>query len=72
MALVAVFNELDEAIILEVEDESWEIEAQGSIVFEKKPGTYNYVVFYKESGSIAGEGTKEWTVSSYKWRISLE
>jgi hypothetical protein len=65
-----VFNEVDEAIILEIDDETWEIKAGGSVVFEKKPGNYDFVVFYKESSQIAAEGTKTWTVSSYKWRIS--
>jgi hypothetical protein len=69
MALVAVFNELNEDIILEIDDETWEIAAAGSIVFEKKPGSYDFVVTYKDTGLIAAEGTKQWTVSSYKWRI---
>ncbi|MBN1218219.1 MAG: protein kinase [Anaerolineae bacterium] len=69
MALVAVFNELDKDIIVEIDGETWEIAAAGSIVFEKKPGSYDFVVTYKDTGLIAAEGTKQWTVSSYKWRI---
>ncbi len=70
MALVAVFNELGEDILIEIDDDTLEIPANGSIVFEKKPGTYNFVIFYQENGQVAAEGTKEWTVSSYKWRIT--
>jgi serine/threonine protein kinase len=72
VALVAIFNELDKDIILEIEEESWEIAANDTKVIEKKPGTYNFVVKYKDTGSIAAEGTKTWTVSSYKWRIGGE
>jgi hypothetical protein len=70
MALVAVFNELADDVILEIDNETWEIPANGSIVFEKKAGTYNFVVRYKEGGQLAAEGSKEWGVSSYKWTIS--
>jgi len=69
MALVAVFNELADDITLEIEGETWEIPGGGSIVFEKKAGRYDFVVRYKETGQLAAEGTKEWGVSSYKWRI---
>ena len=69
MALVAVFNELADDITLEIDDETWDIPANGSIVFEKKAGAYDFVVRYKENGQIAAEGAKQWGVSSYKWRI---
>jgi tRNA A-37 threonylcarbamoyl transferase component Bud32 len=72
MALVAIFNELDKDIILEIEGEVWEIAANDTKVIEKKPGTYNFIVRYRTTGSIAVEGTKTWTASSYKWRIGGE
>ncbi|MBN1993664.1 MAG: protein kinase [Anaerolineae bacterium] len=72
VALVAIFNELDEDVIVEIDDETLEIAAHEAEVVEMKPGTYNFVVTYKESGEIAAEGSKTWGVSSYKWRITKE
>ena len=65
-----MFNELDKDIILELDDESWNIPAGGSIVFEKKPGSYDFVILYKESGTVAAEGSKSWNEATYKWRIT--
>ena len=68
-ALVAIFNELDQDIVLEIDDQQWTIAAHDTKVVEKAPGTYHYVAKYKDTDRIAIEGDKTWAVGSYKWRI---
>ena len=70
LALVGIFNELDRAVTLEIEDETVVIAAHDTKVIEKIPGTYRYTVRYT-NGQIAAQGTKTWGFKAYKWRINL-
>lgn len=71
LALIAIFNELDQDIILEVETQSWVIAAHDTKVIEKPPGTYKFTVKYVKNGQLAAQGTKTWDFKAYKWRINL-
>jgi|GEM_PF-1175470 len=71
-ALLAVFNDLDHPIILEIEGQTWNIAANDTKVVEQPPGTHTYRVSYVENGQLAAEGTITWTLKAYKWRIGVE
>lgn len=72
ITLVVIFNELSEDIILEIEDKTWEIAANDTLVLEIPPDDYNYRVTYKETGQLAAQGTKTWTLNkAYRLRIGL-
>lgn len=75
-ALVVVFNELDQDVILEISSitagRTLEIAAQDAEVIEVPAGTYNYVVRYKETGEIATQGNRTWTLNqAYRLRIGV-
>ncbi|MEM7343855.1 MAG: protein kinase [Chloroflexota bacterium] len=69
LTLVAIFNNLEHDIILEVDGESIEIKAFDTKVIEKAPGTYDYTVTYSETGLVAAQGSRTWDVKVYRWRI---
>jgi hypothetical protein len=69
LALVTIFNESGEDVILEIEGESLEIAANDSKAIEKQPGTYSYRVIFKATGEVGAEGEKTWGVQAYKWRL---
>ena len=69
LALVTIFNETGRAIVLELEGEIIEMDVDDTEVIEKPPGIYNFVVTFTDTGAVAAEGQKEWTVQTYKWRI---
>jgi len=69
LALVTIFNETGRDIILDLEGEIIEMAADDSKAIETVPGTYNYTVTFKDTGGLAAEGEKEWTVQTYIWRI---
>jgi serine/threonine protein kinase len=69
LALVTIFNETGRDIVLELEGEIIEMEVDDTEVIERQPGIYNFIVTFKDTGAIAAEGQKEWTVQTYKWRI---
>ncbi len=71
-ALLAIFNDLDRGIILEIDGQTWQIEANDTKVIERPPGTYSYTVIYAENGQLAAQGSRTWTFKAYKWRIGLE
>jgi hypothetical protein len=72
IVLVIVFNELDNDIILEIDDQSWDIAANDSQVIETLPGTYNYTVRNKETEEIVAQGSKTWTLNrAYRLRINV-
>jgi hypothetical protein len=72
ITLVVIFNELQEDIILEIEGEVWEIAANDTKVLEVPPGDYDYKVTYKETGQLAAQGSKTWTLNrAYRLRIGL-
>ncbi len=70
-ALLAVFNDLDKDVRLEIEGQSWIILAHDTKVVEKLPGTYEYAITYIENGLSAARGTKTWEAKAYKVRIGL-
>jgi hypothetical protein len=70
VATLAVFNDLDRDIILEIEGRTWDIEAYDSKVIEIEPGTYNYKLIFKDTGAVGSQGTKTWTVMTHKWHIN--
>jgi len=70
-ALVVVYNDLSEEIILEIEGESWNILPYNNVVVEKLPGIYTYRVIYRRNGQLAAEGTQTWDVKAYRWRIDI-
>lgn len=73
VTLVVVFNELDQDVILEIDDQTWEIAANDSQAIQMPPGTYDYRVEYKETEEIAAQGTKTWTLNqAYRLHIGLE
>ena len=69
LALVTIFNETGRDIILNLEGDIIEMAADDSHALETGPGTYSYVVTFKDTGGVAAEGEKEWTVQTYIWRI---
>ncbi len=69
LALVTIFNQTGQDIILDIEGEILEIAADDSKAIEKQPGDYNYTVTFKDTGAIGAEGQKTWTVQTYRWRI---
>jgi len=75
-AVVIIFNELDQDIVVEIESDtsagSWDIGANDSEVIEIPAGTYNYLVRYKETGEIAAQGSRTWTLNqAYRLRIGI-
>jgi serine/threonine protein kinase len=69
LALVTIFNETGREIILNLEGQVIEMDIDDSKAIEKKPGTYNYLVTYKDTEAVAAEGQKTWEVRTYRWRI---
>jgi serine/threonine protein kinase len=69
-ALLAVFNELERPILIEIEGETWLVPALDTKVIEQTPGTYSYAVKYAENGQLAAQGIKTWDFRAYKWRIN--
>jgi tRNA A-37 threonylcarbamoyl transferase component Bud32 len=70
-ALLAIFNDLDQDVTLEIEGQSWLIPAHDTKVIEQQPGTYSYTVRYVANGQLAAQGSKTWDYRAYKWRIGL-
>jgi len=70
LALIAIFNEVEHDLILELDNETWTIPAFDTKAIEKWPGTYNYTVRYS-NGQLAAQGRKTWYAKAYKWRINL-
>ena len=72
IVLVIVFNELEDDIILEIDDQSWDIATNDTQVIETLPGTYNYTVRDKDTEEIVAQGSKTWTLNrAYRLRINL-
>ncbi|MCB0194369.1 MAG: hypothetical protein KDJ65_20635, partial [Anaerolineae bacterium] len=72
LALLAIFNELDQDFILEIDGQSWSIPAHDTKVIEKAPGSYRYILTYAANGLTAAEGYRDWTYKAYRWRITTE
>ena len=72
VVMVAVFNDLDQDIVLEIEGETWQILANDTKVIEKEPGTYNYTARYRATDQLAARGTISWARKVYRWHIGLE
>ncbi|MCB0211349.1 MAG: serine/threonine protein kinase [Anaerolineae bacterium] len=72
LALLAIFNELDQDFILEIDGQSWSIPAHDTKVIEKAPGSYRYTLTYAANGLTAAEGYRDWTYKAYRWRITTE
>jgi serine/threonine protein kinase len=72
LTLIAVFNDLDQDIILEIDGETWHILANDTKVIEKEPGTYNYTARYEATEQLAARGTISWARKVYRWHINLE
>jgi serine/threonine protein kinase len=70
LALIAIFNEVEHDLILELDGETWTIPAFDTKAIEKWPGTYDYTVRYT-NGQFAAQGRKTWYAKAYKWRIDL-
>ncbi|MCB0167411.1 MAG: protein kinase [Anaerolineae bacterium] len=70
LALLAIFNELDQAVILEIGGQSWPIPAHDTKVIEQAPGSYRYTLRYAVNGQVAAEGYRDWTYKAYRWRIT--
>ena len=70
LALVTIFNETGQDIILKVEDTDYEMAVDDSKAIEVQPGTYNFTVIFASTGAVGAEGQKTWTVKTYKWRIN--
>jgi hypothetical protein len=71
LALLAVFNDLDHPLILEIQGQSWTIPAQDTKVIEQPTGTYTYTVRYAENGQLAAQGSRTWDYRAYRWRIGV-
>ncbi|HRV95203.1 MAG TPA: serine/threonine-protein kinase [Anaerolineae bacterium] len=71
-ALLAIFNELDQAVILEIDGQSWPIPAHDTKVIEQAPGSYRYILRYAVNGQTAAEGYRDWTYKAYRWRITTD
>ncbi|MDH3675122.1 MAG: serine/threonine protein kinase, partial [Anaerolineae bacterium] len=69
LALVTIFNETGEDIIVDIEGEQFEMSVDDSKAVEVEPGTYDYVVIFSQTETVVAEGQKEWAVKTYKWRI---
>lgn len=72
LALLAIFNELDQAVILDIGGQSWPIPAHDTKVIEQAPGSYRYILRYAANGQIAAEGYRDWTYKAYRWRITTD
>lgn len=72
LALLAIFNELDQDVILEIGDQNWFISARDTEVIEQEPGSYRYTLRYTANGLIAAEGYRDWTYKAYRWRITTD
>ncbi len=70
MALLAIFNDLNRAVILKVGSQRWTINANDTKVIEKPPGTYDYTLIYAENGQLAATGSRTWDYRAYRWRIT--
>jgi len=70
LALVTVFNETGQDIILQIEDTTYEMAIDDSKAIEVQPGTYDFTVIFADTGEVGAEGQKTWTVKTYKWRIN--
>jgi serine/threonine protein kinase len=70
LALVSIFNETGEAIILQVGDELYELDIDDSKAIEVLAGTYSFSVTYPDTGFTGAEGEKSWEAKNYKWRIT--
>ena len=70
LALVTVFNETGQNIILQIEDTDYEMAVDDSKAIEVPPGTYDFTVIFADTGEVGAEGQKTWTVKTYKWRIN--
>lgn len=72
IVLVIAFNELQDDIILEIDDQTWDIAANDSQAIEILPGTYNFTVRDKATEEIVAQGSKTWTLNrAYRLRINL-
>lgn len=72
LALLAIFNELDQSVTLEIGGQSWPIPAHDTKVIEQAPGSYRYTLRYAANGQIAAEGYRDWTYKAYRWRITTD
>lgn len=70
-ALLAIFNDLDQDLVVDIGDNRWVVPAHDSKAIEHAPGTYTYNVRYASNGQLAASGTKTWTFRAYKWRIGV-
>ncbi len=69
--LLAVYNQFDQDVLLEIDGEATPIAANDSKVINLAPGTYSYVVRTAQDGQFLGEGRKQWTEPVYELRIGL-
>ncbi len=70
LALVTIFNETGQDIILQIEDTAYEMAIDDSKAIEVQPGTYDFTVIFADTGEVGAKGQKTWTVKTYKWRIN--
>ena len=66
--LLAVFNRLDQDIILEIDGGSWAIAAHEQKIIETNPGFHSYAARTVD-GRLAAQGQTNWTLSAYKIEI---
>ncbi|MDM8532280.1 serine/threonine-protein kinase, partial [Anaerolineales bacterium HSG25] len=71
-ALIVVYNDLSQAIILNIEGETWNIAANDTEVVEKLPGIYDFTIVYQDNGQLAINGIKTWDVKAYRWHINTD
>ncbi|MDM8527038.1 serine/threonine-protein kinase [Anaerolineales bacterium HSG24] len=71
-ALIVVYNDLSQNIILTIEDETWNIAPNETEVLEKLPGVYDFTIVYQDNGQLAASGIKTWEVKAYRWHINTD
>lgn len=69
--LLAVYNQFDQDILLEIDGSTTPIAANDSKVINLVPGTYSYIVRTAAGGQLLGEGRKQWTEPVYELQIGL-
>ncbi len=75
-ALVVIFNEIDQDIILNISGDSWsdslDIAGNQEEVIEVPAGVYRYTVILVETGEIISEGERTWTLKqAYRLRVGV-